>query len=144
MERSESPISRRFAAISSPSLRTSLAVVRASYRSSRARSSISSCSLVADGPRLAHHGVGVLLRPGHDRERLARGVADRLGRLRASLGEDLLGLLLGRPHAVLGGAVALGDPLADPLLGLLEHPLGGILGGGDDRGHPVGRVGGRA
>ena len=53
--------------------------------------------------------------------------------------DDLRRLLLGGLHAVVGGAVALGDPVAHPLLGLAADPLGRLFGRGDDRGNTLGR-----
>ena len=47
--------------------------------------------------------------------------------LRAGGAEDLLCLLLGRLHAVGGGAIGLGDPLAPALLGALAQLSGGAL-----------------
>jgi hypothetical protein len=60
-------------------------------------------------------------------------VASRF-RLRASGGEQLLGLLVGSPHAMLGRAVRLGDALSRTRLGVVSELGRGALGGGDDRG----------
>ena len=53
-------------------------------------------------------------------------------RLRAGGAEQLLGLLLGRQHAIVGRAVGLGDPLAGACLGLLAQLRGGAFGCSDD------------
>ena len=65
------------------------------------------------------------------RDRGQRFVARGLG-LGAGGLQDLLGLLLGRVHAVLGGAVGLGDPLARAGLGLLAQLGGRAFGRFDD------------
>ena len=73
---------------------------------------------------------GVLLRLGHDRQRLAGGgglrrlaLVPRRGEHAGCLGlgvaRNVGGLLLGRPHAIVGRAVGLGDAVAQAPLGLL-------------------------
>ena len=78
-----------------------------------------------------------------------RGADGGQGLVPGSLGlhtgcvKDLLGLLLGRAHAVGGGAVGLGDPLARPRLGLLaqlpRRPFGRLEDARDLRGGVRGR-----
>jgi hypothetical protein len=60
-------------------------------------------------------------------------VASRF-RLRASGGEQIVGLLVGGSHAMLGGAVRLGNALSRTRLGVVSELGGGALGGGHDRG----------
>src|SRR4051794_25401012 len=84
--------------------------------------------LEALGARLVDHPLGVLLRGGPQR-----------GGLLARRGEDLACLRLGRPDAVVGGALALGDALVGAALGLRAQVLGGLLGRGDDRRDTRGR-----
>ena len=64
--------------------------------------------LSSDPGRIFARALGIGVQAGHRRNRL---VPARLG-LRARLAEDLLGLLLGCAHAVLGRPVRLRDALA--------------------------------
>src|SRR3954454_4396673 len=91
------------------------------------------------GANLARLLVGGIQRLGHQARALLLGLLAQARRLAgeprglvARLLEDLRRLLLGRAHAVVGGAVGLGDPLARAGLGLGPELLGGMLGGLDD------------
>ena len=157
LERSESPISRRLPTSSSPSVRTSLAAVRASRSRSRARCSASLTALAAasvasltvfsavswarcdDRPGISLGGGLHLLGGRFDLLGVgATGLAQSRG-LRLGHLDDLRRFLLGGLHAVVRCAVALGDPVAHALLGVPADPLGGFFGRGDDCGNALGR-----
>ena len=100
--------------------------------------------LLARGLGLFEPRVGVGVQPADRRERLvARGLGLRDGAL-----DDLLSLVLGRPHAMFGGAVGLGYALAGARLGLRaqlgRRSFGGLHDVRDARGGAGQPVGGRA
>ena len=84
--------------------------------------------LLGLGLGLGAHALGL----GVDRADSRDGLVARGLGLRARLAQQLLGLLLGRAHAIGGGAVGLGDTFARARLGLLAQLVGGAFGGLDD------------
>ena len=88
--------------------------------------------LVQCGKRSLGLSLRISEQPGRRSQRLVAGDL-RLGPRGV---QDLLRFLLRRLHAVLGGAVGLGDSLARPRLGLLAQLSRGAFGRGDDAGHP--------